>query len=105
MGIDMMDLPDEEPENSGALLVGPPVDEEDLEIRILLIHDPAHSNIGYIRMSWQLAGCSSPAGHVSTAKWTNQTLDIQVADRYHCDLNYCDQKGYTGICLTPVPCG
>ena len=58
-----------------------PVDEEDLEIRILLIHDPAHSNIGYIRMSWQLAGCSTPAGHVSTAKWTNQTLDIQLADR------------------------
>ena len=58
-----------------------PVDEEDLKIRILLIHDPAHSNIGYIRMSWQLAGCSTPAGHVSTAKWTNQTLDIQLADR------------------------
>ena len=84
--------------------LGPPVDEEDLDIRILLIHYPAHSNIGYIRMSWSLAGCSTPAGLGTTVKCSNQTSDVRVADRYHCDLIYYAQKGYIGICLTPALC-
>ena len=33
-------------------ILGDPVNDGDLDIQFLLIHYPAHSNIGYIRMSW-----------------------------------------------------
>ena len=79
-----------------------PMDAEDLEIRILLIHSPVHWEIGYIQMSWLLAGCRTSTAHGTTAKWTNQILDDQLADWQHCDLIYNAKNGNHGICLPLV---